>query len=117
MPLQDWDGVEAEVGQVVNSGSGCFDAATVANVGDLMSVCRVCCPLPTEVAKGYWSTVSISWPEFEIEVFESRLEVYDFKEDGGTDIWYEEHTPGQQFSTRFLDELPRLTRKEPPRPQ
>jgi hypothetical protein len=48
------------------------------------------------------------------EGFNHRLlEVYDFKADGGTDIWYEEHTPQTMFSVRFLDELPRLTRKEP----
>jgi hypothetical protein len=116
MSFQDWDAVEAEVRQVVNSCAGSFDAPTVDNVRDLMSVCRVSCPLPKEVAKGYWSTVCISWPNFEIEVFESRLELYDFK-DGSTSIWYEEHTPGQHFATRFLEDLSRLTRKEPTPPK
>ncbi len=35
------------------------------------------------------------------------------EKDGGLNIWYEEHTPGQLFSSRFLDQLPRLTRKGP----
>jgi hypothetical protein len=83
----------------------------VANAGDLLKFCRAHCPIPDEVAKGYWSTISVSWPKFEIEVFESRLEIYDFK-DGETDIWHEEHIPRQNFSNRFLDQIPRLTRKE-----
>jgi hypothetical protein len=50
-----------------------------------------------EVQKGYWNTIGISWHQFEIQVFESRLEIYDFKAAGGTDIWYEEHTYGKCF--------------------
>jgi hypothetical protein len=64
--------------------------------------------LRTWVAKGYWSTISLSWPKFEIEVFEDRLEVYHFKDDGRTDIWYEMRKPGGAVSEKFPDELPTL---------
>jgi hypothetical protein len=111
MLFENWDAVETAVGQVADAVPGSFAVNTIANARDLLNLCRASCPLPVEVQKGYWNTISISWPQFEIEVFESRLEIYDFKADGGTDIWYEEHTPRAMFSARFLDELPRLTRK------
>lgn len=84
-----------------------FDVGTIGNARDLLQLCATCCPLPMDVAKGYWATLSISWPGFELEVFEDRIEVYRFRSDGGTDIWYESHSLGQAFSDRLLEELPR----------
>jgi hypothetical protein len=84
-----------------------FDSNTVANAHDLVLRCRADVSIPTHVVKGYWSIVSLSWPKFEIEVFEDRLEVYHFNDDKSTDVWYEEHRPGEVFSKRFLDELPK----------
>lgn len=113
MPFENWDEVEAAVSQVINAVPGTFAANTKANARVLLNACRASCPLPVGVRKGYWSTVSISWPKFEIEVFEDRLEMYDFKADGA-DIWYEERkTPQAVYSARFIGELPRLTRKGP----
>jgi hypothetical protein len=85
-----------------------FNPSTVANGRELISICCSRCPLPIWVAKGYWSTVSLSWPKFEIEVFEDRLEVYQFNDDKSTDIWYEMHKPGSAFSEEFLNSLPKF---------
>jgi hypothetical protein len=51
--------------------------------------------------------VSISWENFEIEVFADRLEFYRFY-DQRSEIWYEEHQPGAAFTTKFLDEIAAL---------
>jgi hypothetical protein len=65
-------------------------------------------PLPSGVGKGYWSTVIIVWGKgVQLEVFGGRVEVYHFV-DQRTDIWYEQHQPGQAFSPRFLAELAAL---------
>jgi hypothetical protein len=104
MSNSNWDMVQAEVSRVVEASSENFALTTVANALDLIAACRDWATLPSNVAKGYWTTIGFSWAEFEIEVFEDRLEVYRFR-DQGTDIWYENHTPGQLFSARFLAEL------------
>ena len=108
MEPRDWDEVQIEVDRFVAESPEHFDPGTLANAGELISICRGCCTLPTWVAKGYWSTVSLSWPKFEIEVFQDRLEVYHFNDDKTTDIWYEMREPGCMFSEKFLDELPKL---------
>ena len=104
----NWDRVEVEVKRITAGTSDSFDPDTVSNAHDLLTVCRNGCPVPTSVAKGYWATVSFSWSNFEIEVFEDRLEVYRFF-DKKTDIWYEEHRPGETFTPRFLAELATLS--------
>jgi hypothetical protein len=104
----DWDRVKVEVERVIAGASDPFDPDTVSNAHDLLMVCRNGCPVPTSVAKGYWATISFSWSNFEIEVFEARLEVYRFF-DKKTDIWYEEHRPGETFTPRFLAELATLS--------
>lgn len=108
MQPRNWDEVRYEVDRFVAESLDPFSPSTVANARELISICHACCPLPTSVAKGYWSTVSLSWPKFEIEVFEDRLEVYHFNDDKSTDIWYEMHKPSAAFSEKFLDELPKL---------
>ena len=105
--ISDWDAVEAEVVRIVETSIQPFAADTISNTRDLIAICRLNCPLPVVVEKGYWSTVSLSWSKFEMEVFEDRLEVYHFC-DKSTDIWYEYHCPGEPFSQRFLSELPIL---------
>lgn len=108
MEPRDWDQVQVAADRVVAESSEPFDPRTVANARELISICRAQCPLPTWVAKGYWSTISLSWPKFEIEVFEDRFEVYHFNDGGSTDIWYEMREPSGSFSERFLNELPRI---------
>ncbi|MGA8742902.1 MAG: hypothetical protein WB561_17075 [Terracidiphilus sp.] len=108
MQTRDWDEVRVEVHRIVEDSAEPFDHTTIANAQELIAVCAFYCPPPTDVSKGYWSTVSLSWPKFEIEVCEDRLEVYHFNDDKTTDIWYEMHEPGSAFSEKFLDELPRI---------
>ena len=108
MEPRDWDEVQIEVDRFVAESPEPFDPGTLANAEELISICRSRCKLPTWVAKGYWSTVSLSWPKFEIEVFQDRLEVYHFNDDKTTDICYEMHDPGGAYSERFLGELPKL---------
>ena len=66
-------------------------------------------PAPT-VGPGYWPTFCVYWAavgaeNLQLEVFGDRVEVYRFH-DGRTDIWYEEHVPGEGFSEAFVRELP-----------
>jgi hypothetical protein len=103
-----WDQVQAHVDQVVASSPDPFDANTVANEHDLLAECARGTPVPTGVAKGYWETVSFSWGNFEIEVFEDRLEIYRFY-DQRSEIWYEEHRPRAAFTPRLLAELATLS--------
>lgn len=109
--LSEWDRVGVEVDQVVSGSPDPFNPNTVANARDLLMACRNKSPLPTEVAKGYWSTVCFCWVGFEIEVFEDRLEVYHFF-DQRSEIWYEEHRPGDEFTPRFIAELAALTLRQ-----
>lgn len=97
MPQTDWNAIDAEVARIIQSNNEPFNTKTVLNTRDLLAICRLQCPLPISVSKGYWSTTSLSCRDFEFEVFEDRVEVYHFF-DGATDIWEEEHTPGESFS-------------------
>lgn len=100
-----WDEVQEEVSRTVAKSPDPFASSVVANARDLICVCRDLCPLPTWVAKGYFSTFSLSWPKFEIEVFDDHLEIYHFAEDQSFDIWYEPHHPHDGFSQRLMSEL------------
>jgi hypothetical protein len=102
-----WDEVRMSVDQLVADSPELFDTNTVANARDLLELCVKGAPVPTTVAKGYWSTVSFSWENFEIEVFEDRLEVYRLY-DQRSEIWYEEHQPGAAFTPKFLAEIDAL---------
>jgi hypothetical protein len=103
-----WEWIESEIKRIVLEAQKPFDRDTIANAQDLLQTCRVGAPLPDSVGKGYWSTIVLSWPGFEIEVFDDRLEIYRFNEDRSTDIWYEEHRPQSAFSEKFLSELASL---------
>jgi len=102
-----WDNVRMSVEKLVADSPEPFDPNTVANVGDLLAVCLERTPVPASVDEGYWSTVSFSWEDFEIEVFGDRLEVYRFY-DQRSKIWYEEHRPGAAFTPKFLAEIAAL---------
>jgi len=99
-----WNTVEAAAKQVVRTSTEPFETKTVLNVRDLLAVCRCRSPLPEQIGKGYWNTLIISWSDFQLEVFEDRIEIYRFR-DRETNIREELHQPGQDFSKRFLDEL------------
>ena len=103
-----WDDVQIRVDQVVADTPDPFDPNTIRNVRDLLAACVNVAPTPRGVGKGYWTTVTFFWgDDFEIEVFEDRLEVYHFY-DKRSEIWYEEHQPGESFTPRFLAELSAL---------
>jgi hypothetical protein len=102
-----WDAVAKEIAQSIAASADPFDAATIVNVHDLVTVCRTQCPLPEGTKKGYWSTISIWWPSIEVEVFDDHLELYRFS-NGSTGIQHFDHSPGAQFRADFLDQLPRL---------
>jgi hypothetical protein len=103
-----WDQVRAHVDQLIANCPDPFDSRTVANAHDLLAACAEGAPVPTGVGKGYWETVCFSWGNFEIEVFEDHLEVYRFY-DQRSEIWNEEHRPGEAFTRRLLAELAAIT--------
>ena len=99
-----WDSVRLAVDSIFSTQLEQFEPNTVANVLDVLSACERLTKTSDGVKKGYWTTVVICWGKFELEVFGDRVEVYRFH-DKDTDIWYEEHTPGESFTPRFLAEL------------
>src|SRR5258708_124124 len=103
-----WNSVQIDVDQIVATSPDSFDRNTIANVRDLLAVCRNESPVPMDVAKGDGNAVWFCWHKFEIEVFEDRLEIYHFY-DQRSDIWYGEHRPGDSFTPRFLAELAALS--------
>jgi len=108
MPLRDWNEVETVAKEIMAVSVEPFDAETIANARDLLAICRGCCPVPDDVAKGYWSTLCLVWGNFELEVFEDRVEAYHL-EQPQLQVWYEQHIPGQEFSLQFLAELPKVS--------
>jgi hypothetical protein len=108
MPLCDWKEVEAIAEAIMDVSVEPFDAETIANARDLLTICRGCCPVPVDVAKGYWSTLCLVWDKFELEVFGDRVEVCHL-EQPQLQVWYEQHIPGQDFSLRFFAELPKVS--------
>ena len=102
--INGWDAIESEVERLTHASVEPFHFNVLANLRDLLQLCRSRSALPTGIAKGYWATIRIWWPHFELEVFEDRIEVYRFGEDG-TAIWHEDHRPGHEFSDHFLEEL------------
>lgn len=105
-PANNWGQVEADVSAIIQARSSEYGAAIRANLSDLLNLLRSTGrPVPW-VDPGYWPTFRIAWDKrLEIEIFDDRYEVYRFY-DGRTDIWYEEHVPGQLMSEAFLRELP-----------
>jgi hypothetical protein len=103
--FSEWSEVREAVDAITSSSLEHFDPNTIANAFEVVSACELRTRLPSGVKKGYWPTVVLWWEGFELEVFEDRVEVYRFRSDGGTDIWYEEHSPTRPFTPRFLEEL------------
>ena len=105
-----WSDVRLGFDQLLLENLGKFDAQTIANALDLLRASETAAALPSGLGKGYWPTIIFYWHAFEIEVFEDRLEVYRFRDDGRADIRYEEHIPGVIFSPLFLSELSSFAR-------
>lgn len=99
-----WEALNTQLTSVLSQAA--FDPCTIANTHDLVTICRVRRAMPSSVDKGYWDTVSLSWPNWEIEVFPDRFELYHFH-DKGTDIMEFAHRPGDPVPEELADQLPR----------
>src|SRR5271170_4003222 len=99
-----WDSVRLAVDSVTSGQLEHFEPSTIANVIDVLSACERRTKLLLGLKKGYWPTVVLWWNKFELEVFADRADAYRFN-DQDTEIWYEEHAPGESFKPRFLAEL------------
>ena len=106
--MDDWQGIEQRIVEILHESPERFDPNTIANLHDLVSLARERCPPPKALAKGYWSTFIVAWDKVELEVFEDRIEVYPHS-DGAMDIRYEAHSPRSTFSAEFIAELPMLS--------
>ena len=105
--LQDWESAERTVNQSIEFSPEPFAPATIANVHDFVAACRIQCPTPDGIAKGYWSTVQFSWKNLEVEIFDDRYELYLFTE-GRTAIEYFNHTPGTELPPDLMVKLPKV---------
>jgi hypothetical protein len=105
MQPADWPGVETEIDRIITDSNNGFTADTIAQVNDVVELLRNRLPVP-DVAKGYWSTISLCWQgeSLEIEVFGDRVEVYRFYV-GRTDIKTFAHKAGEAFPAELLREL------------
>ncbi|MDP1965878.1 MAG: hypothetical protein Q8K93_27185 [Reyranella sp.] len=102
----NWTAVETEVARIIAESPKPFTAETVSQIDDFLKYIRGRTTVP-EVAKGYWSTLRVMWGKtLEIEVFGDRFEIYKFW-DGGSDIRYILHVPGEPFSADLDAELPK----------
>jgi len=106
MPFKDWDQVAQTAHSILSTSAELFSREMIENAREVVAVCRDTSPVPDDVAKGYWSTLCLVWDKFELEIFDDRVEVYHL-EQPRLQVWYEQHTPGQEFSSRFLTELPK----------
>ena len=109
--MSDWERVEAEAEAIVAARPAEYDSVIRQNLAELVDLVRATGRPAPYISPGYWPTFCITWDvegskNLEIEVFDSRYEVYRFF-DGKTDIWYEEHRPGDVLSEAFLTELPK----------
>lgn len=106
--FQNWDEVEQSVARAISGSPVPFDPATIVNVSDFLGVVRKRCPIPEGAAKGYWSTICISWKGVEVEIFDHRYELYRFIADGRTDIEYFDRAAGSDVPPNLVDKLPRI---------
>jgi hypothetical protein len=104
----EWEPVARAVGQAIEFSPEPFSSATIANVHEFISACRISCPTPDGVAKGYWSTIRIWWKGLEIEVFDDHYELYRFGQ-GGTVIEHFNHTPGTELPPDLMIKLTKIT--------
>ncbi|TCK31371.1 hypothetical protein EV667_1480 [Ancylobacter aquaticus] len=104
-----WDDVISRLDCIVAQAPEPFEQDTIDNGRELIHYLRERFIPPDGFDKGYWSTFSLFWDNFEIEVFDERFETYRFFK-GATDILHFSHRPGEPFSVEFLAQLrmPRL---------
>lgn len=107
---RDWPAVDTAVSASVAQRPDEYDPATLAVMSDLLAFLRSTGRAAPDVSPGYWPTFCLSFnapgaENLALEVFGDRVEVYRFH-DGRSDIWYEMHEPGGDFSAAFADEIP-----------
>lgn len=106
-----WAEAEASVQGCIAARPDEYDPATRAVIKDLFDLLRSTGRPAPSVGPGYWPTFCVYWDDavgaenLQLEVFGDRVEVSRFH-DGRTDIWYEDHAPGEGFSEAFIRELP-----------
>ncbi len=109
----EWAAFDAAVSVCVSQRPGEYDAATLAVMSDLQAFMRATGRVVPNVSSGYWPTFCLSFDapgaeNLALEVFGDRVEVYRFQE-GRSDIWYEMHERGGDFSDAFAREIPLVT--------
>lgn len=98
----------SQIGVLVSDAS--VDRNTLTNAQDLIKVLAQQSTVPNEIGKGYWNTVAISWPGWEIEIFPDRYELYHFH-GAGTDITEYSRNPQEPIPQPFLDDILKFARK------
>jgi hypothetical protein len=106
----EWARVNREVDEVVAERPQEYDPGTLSNLAELLELLRSTRRPAPSISSGYWPTFCVTWgtavaPNFEIEVFDDRYEVYRLS-DGKTDIRYEYHSAGQPIAATLIAELP-----------
>lgn len=106
-----WDKVKAEAESVVQARPTQYDSLTLDSLSELLALLAATSRPAPSITPGYWPTSCLTWSvegtdNLEIEVFPDRYEVYRFFQ-GKTDIWYEPRGSSEDFSAKFLSELPR----------
>lgn len=109
----DWQAVDTAVSSCVGQRPGEYDSATLAVMSDLLAFMRSTGRAVPDVSTGYWPTFCLSFDtpgaeNLALEVFGDRVEVYRLHE-GRSDVWYEMHEPGGDFSEAFALEIPAAT--------
>lgn len=99
-----WDDVISRLDRIVAQAPEPFDRDTIDNGRELIHYLRERFTPPDGFDKGYWSTFSLFWDNFEIELFGERFETYRFFE-GATDIQHFSHRPSEPFPPEFLAQL------------
>jgi hypothetical protein len=99
-----WASVPQQIDEVVRTSAEPFDQQTIQNARDFVAACKGRCTGPDVVAKGYWSTISLSWTNIEVEIFADHLELYNFL-DKKTDIRHFVRKPEEQIPDDLLGKL------------
>ena len=106
----DWAKVDADIAAIVGARPSEYDPVVRANLADLIALLKATDRHAPLVEPGYWPTFNLSWDvegaeNLTVEVFGDHYEIYRFF-DGKTDIWHDDHRPGEALSQALLDELP-----------
>jgi hypothetical protein len=102
--MSPWSDVFQLIDDVVAAGGATFSPATIQNARDVAALGALrAFPMP-DLSKGYWETICFHWTDIEVEVFDDRVELYDFA-DRGMDIRHYAHKPGSDLDPEFVTRL------------